>query len=75
LKPIIETIDRHGLLHQPLAKHKPAAREFLDWIATWVVSSEVAGGYQGGFQQYGDRLFNLLGLRWGPLEYTLRGSE
>jgi predicted RecB family nuclease len=67
LKPIIETIDRHGLLHQRLAKHKPAAREFLDWIATWVVSSEVAGGYQGRFQRYGDRLFTFLdydGVPW-----------
>lgn len=67
LKPIIETIDRHGLLHQRLAKHKPTACEFLDWVAGWTVSSEVAGGYQGRFQRYGDRLFTFLdydGVPW-----------
>jgi hypothetical protein len=67
LKPIIETIDRHGLLHQRLAKHKPAAREFLDWLSGWTVSSEVVGGYQGRFQKYGDRLFTFLdydGVPW-----------
>src|SRR6476660_4711560 len=46
LKPIIETIDKYGLVQKRLAKHQRNARNLLDWVAGRVFDSDVARGLQ-----------------------------
>jgi hypothetical protein len=60
LKPMVETIDKHGLRTKFLSKHKRNAGAFLDWVATTDISSEVAQGYRSRIVKYGDRLFTFL---------------
>jgi hypothetical protein len=67
LKPMVETIDKHGLKAYFLSKHKRNAGAFLDWIAKKDLTSEVAQGYQTRIRRYGDRLFTFLdydGVPW-----------
>ena len=67
LKPMVETIDRHGLKTKFLSKHKRNAETFLDWIAKREVTSEVAQGYKSRIEKYGERLFTFLdydGVPW-----------
>ncbi len=67
LKPMVETIDKHGLKTKFLSKHKKNAGAFLDWIARRDVTSEVAQGYKTRIENYGERLFTLLdydGVPW-----------
>jgi len=67
LKPMVETIDKHGLKTKFLSKHKRNAEAFLDWLAKREVTSEVAQGYKTRFEKYGDRLFTFLdfdGVPW-----------
>jgi hypothetical protein len=67
LKPMVETIDKHGLKSRFLSKHKQAAEAFLDWNAKREVTSEVAQGYQTRIKRYGERLFTFLdfdGVPW-----------
>jgi predicted RecB family nuclease len=67
LKPIVETIDKHGLKTKFLSKHKRDAEAFLDWNTKHEVSSEVAQGYRTRIGKYGGRLFTFLdydGVPW-----------
>jgi len=67
LKPMVETIDKHGLKTKFLSKHKRNAEAFLDWIAKLEVTSEVAQGYKTRIEKYGERLFTFLdydGVPW-----------
>jgi predicted RecB family nuclease len=67
LKPMVETIDNHGLKSKFLSRHKRNAEAFLDWVAKTDVSSEVTQGYKTRIEKYGDRLFTFLdydGVPW-----------
>jgi hypothetical protein len=67
LKPIVETIDKHGLRTKFLSKHKRDAEDFLDWVAKQEISSDVAQGYKLRIEKYGERLFTFLdygGVPW-----------
>jgi predicted RecB family nuclease len=67
LKPMVETIDKHGLKTKFLSKHKRNAENFLDWVATEEISSEVVQGYKSRIGKYGGRLFTFLdydGVPW-----------
>ena len=67
LKPMVETIDKHGLKTKFLSKHKRAAQAFLDWNTNREVTSEVAQGYKSRIVRYGERLFTFLdfdGVPW-----------
>jgi predicted RecB family nuclease len=67
LRGIVETIDRHGLAQNWLAKHKPEAMSFLDRLAVQEFCSQVAQGYKERFAKYRDRLFTFLdhtGVPW-----------
>jgi predicted RecB family nuclease len=67
LKPMVETIDKHGLKTKFLSKHNRNAEVFLDWMAKREVTSEVAQGYKSRIVKYGERLFTFLdydGIPW-----------
>ena len=67
LKPMVETIDKHGLRTKFLSKHKRDAEAFLNWVAKQEVTSEVAQGYKSRIEKYGERLFTFLdydGVPW-----------
>jgi predicted RecB family nuclease len=67
LKPMVETIDKHGLRTKFLSKHKRDAEAFLNWVAKQEVTSEVAQGYKSRIEKYGARLFTFLdhdGIPW-----------
>ena len=67
LKPMVETIDKHGLKTKFLSRHKRNAEAFLDWIAKREITSEVAQGYKSRIEKYGERLFTFLdydGVPW-----------
>jgi hypothetical protein len=67
LKPMVETIDKHGLKTRFLSKHKRAADAFLYWVAKTDISSEVTQGYKTRIEKYGGRLFTFLdydGVPW-----------
>ena len=67
LKPMVETIDEHGLKTKFLSKHKQKAEGFLDWNAKREVTSEIAQGYKTRIEKYGERLFTFLdydGIPW-----------
>jgi len=60
LKPMIETIDKHGLKKHFLSKHVVAVEEFYSWIAEAHFASEVGAGYVKRFLKYRDKLFTFL---------------
>ncbi len=67
LKPMVETIDKHGLKTKFLSKHKRNAEAFLNWIGKQEVTSDVAQGYKSRIEKYGERLFTFLdydGVPW-----------
>lgn len=67
LKPIIDTIDKHGLRTKYLSRHQEEVKAFLDGVATSTPDSDVARGYKARFEKYGDRLFTFLshdGVPW-----------
>ena len=67
LKPMVETIDKHGLKTKFLSKYKRDSEAFLDWSARREVTSEVAQGYKSRIEKYGERLFTFLdydGVPW-----------
>jgi predicted RecB family nuclease len=67
LKPIIDTIDAHGLKRHFLHKHKQAADGFLDYLAEQKFQSELALHYQKRVGKYKDKLFTFLdhdGVPW-----------
>jgi predicted RecB family nuclease len=67
LKPIIDTIDAHGLKRHFLHKHKKAADTFLSDVAGQELKSEVAQHYQKRLGKYQGKLFTFLdhdGIPW-----------
>jgi hypothetical protein len=60
VRPIIETVDRYGLIKNRLQKHKSAADAFVEKISTHPVWSEAAMKYQKRIVKYGYRLFTFL---------------
>lgn len=67
LKPIIETIDKFGLKHYHLNKHKADVDRFFRFLSEQRFASEVAGKYQKRLQKYCDKLFVFLdhdGIPW-----------
>ena len=67
LKPIIDTIDAHGLKRYFLHKHKKEADGFLDYLAEQKFQSELTKHYQKRVEKYKDKLFTFLdhdGVPW-----------
>jgi hypothetical protein len=67
LKPIIDTIDAHGLKHHFLHKHMEDAEGFLRYLAGQQFQSELAQKYQNRVGKYSDKLFTFLkhdGVPW-----------
>lgn len=67
LKPIISTIDEHGLKRRRLRKHKESAEEFLDDLAVREYRSEVAEKCRTRIVKCGEKLFTFLdhdGVPW-----------
>jgi predicted RecB family nuclease len=67
LKPIIDTIDRFGLKHYHLNKHKEEVARYFRYLAEQPFRSEVASKYQKRLQKYRDKLFVFLdydGIPW-----------
>jgi hypothetical protein len=67
LKPIILTIDEHGLKRRSLRKHKESVEEFLDDLAVREYRSEVAEKCRTRIVKCGEKLFTFLdhdGVPW-----------
>jgi len=67
MTPIIESIDRYGLVKRHLGKFITDADRFRKWTANQCFASKVAEGYQKRIGKYGDRLFTFLshdGVPW-----------
>jgi hypothetical protein len=67
MTPIIESIDRYGLVKRHLGKFITDADRFRKWTANQCFASKVAEGYQKRIDKYGDRLFTFLshdGVPW-----------
>jgi predicted RecB family nuclease len=65
--PIIEAIDRYGLVKRHLAKFISEADRYRKWAAGKCFASETAQRYQNRIGKYGDRLFTFLshdGVPW-----------
>ena len=60
MRPIVETVDRYGLIKNRLQKHKSAAMAFLEKVIGKQISSEIATKYQKRIEKYGYRLFTFL---------------
>lgn len=67
LKPIISTIDEHGLKRRRLRKHKESVEEFLDDLAVREYRSDVAEKCRARIVKCGEKLFTFLdhdGVPW-----------
>jgi predicted RecB family nuclease len=67
LKPIIATIDQHGLKRRRLRKHKRSVEEFLDDLEIREYQSEVAERCRTRIVKSGEKLFTFLdhdGVPW-----------
>jgi hypothetical protein len=67
LKPIVETIDRHGLKRHFLSKHKPLVKHFLTSLRAAEYTSEAAQKYKKRIQKYEHKMFTFLdydGIPW-----------
>jgi hypothetical protein len=67
LKPVIDTIDKFGLTHNHLNKHKEDVRRFLSYLTTQVCKSETAIKFQKRILKYREKLFVFLdhdGIPW-----------
>ncbi|MGD0291655.1 MAG: TM0106 family RecB-like putative nuclease [Candidatus Binataceae bacterium] len=67
LKPIISTIDEHGLKRRRLRKHKESVEGFLDDLAVREYRSEVAEKCRTRIVKCGEKLFTFLdhdGVPW-----------
>lgn len=67
LKPIIATIDEHGLKRRRLRKHKASVEEFLDALAVREYRSEVAERCRTRIVKCREKLFTFLdhdGVPW-----------
>jgi hypothetical protein len=67
LKPMIETVDRHGLRTRFLRKHKVFVERFYRKLSKREFKSEIAAKYKKRFDKNRDRLFTFLdydGVPW-----------
>jgi predicted RecB family nuclease len=67
LKPIIDTVDRFGLKHYHLNKHKDAVRSYFNYLAKQEWESDLANNYRKRMLRYQDKLFVFLdhdGIPW-----------
>lgn len=67
LKPIIDTVDRYGLKHYHLHKHKEPVERYNRYLTEQAFSSELARHYQKRMLKYRDKLFTFLdhdGVPW-----------
>jgi hypothetical protein len=67
LKPIIDTIDRFGLTHRHLNKHKDEVARYFRWLAARDYESETARKYRKRIMKYQTKLFEFLdrdGIPW-----------
>ena len=60
LRPMVETIDRHGLRKRFLSKHVPEVDKFYTRLSQGTLISEVALGYEKRFVKYREKLFSFL---------------
>jgi hypothetical protein len=60
LRKIIETIDRYGLKARHLGKHKRAAADFTEYVATVKCKTEIASSLQRRIVRNRDKLFTFL---------------
>ena len=70
LKPIIDTIDKHGCCKSVLAKHQRDAQAFLDWVAGEVLIGD-RQGIQDPDREVRRPVIHVLGLRRGSVEQQL----
>ena len=61
LKPIVATIDQHGLTRRHLSKHEVSAKKFLRDLAGREYGSEVAEKCRARIVRSGEKLFTFLG--------------
>jgi hypothetical protein len=67
LKPIVDTIDRHGLKARHLHKHKRVVEHFYRSLSARAYGTEVAQGWRKRFEKNRDKLFTFLdydGVPW-----------
>ena len=67
IKPIVETIDKHGLKKWFLTRHVPEVEKFFRWLSTKEFDSETAQSYQKRFEKNRGKLFTFLahdGVPW-----------
>jgi predicted RecB family nuclease len=67
LRPIVDTIDKHGLTKRHLQQHKPEVSRFFRELEVRVYRSEVARSYQARFARTEGKLFTFLdydGVPW-----------
>jgi len=67
LKPIIATIDKFGLKHYHLKKHKEDVAGYFGYLSEQAFRSEIAQKYQKRLLKYQDKLFVFLdhdGVPW-----------
>jgi predicted RecB family nuclease len=60
LRTIVATIDRYGLKHRHLNKHKKEVRRFLADVETASFGSELANRYKSRFKKHGPKMFTFL---------------
>ncbi|HMD86245.1 MAG TPA: IS66 family transposase [Terriglobia bacterium] len=67
LKPIVDTVDRHGLKKHFLKKHLSDVKRFYKWLVTRQWQSEVAAKCTQRFEKNRNKLFTFLsydGVPW-----------
>jgi hypothetical protein len=67
IRPMIETIDKHGLKKRFLTSHVSEVEKFFRWLAAEQFDSETALGYQRRFEKNRGKLFTFLahdGVPW-----------
>ena len=67
VKPMVETVDRHGLKSHFLRKHLVAVNRFYRRISGTIFQSESAGKFKDRFEKNRDKLFTFLahdGVPW-----------
>jgi predicted RecB family nuclease len=67
IRPMVETIDKHGLKKRFLTRHVPEVEKFFRWLSAEKFDSETAQSYQKRFKKNREKLFTFLahdGVPW-----------
>jgi hypothetical protein len=67
IRPMVETIDKHGLKRRFLTGHVPEVEKFFKWLSAKKFDSETAQSYQKRFEKNRGKLFTFLahdGVPW-----------